>query len=318
MMKLHEANDSSNPVVLVIDDSMDVHRLLRARLRNEDLELVLVSSGAEGLKAAAEQKPTLILLDLDMPGMDGFEVLRKLKERAETQDIPVIVLSGLQGAQDKVTAFDLGAVDYITKPFDLTELRVRVRSALKMHRLLRLLAERAQVDGLTGLWNRAHFDTRWADEVAGAARHGRALSMAMFDADHFKSVNDTFGHPAGDVVLQGLAKIIQSNCRQADIACRYGGEEFALIMPDTAPEAGLAVCERIREAVAGMVWARHPDRRVTVSAGLAGTSEPGTLGAAEWIDAVDRGLYQAKKAGRDRVVMTVLTGHGTIKLGQAG
>lgn len=317
-MKLHSQSISPNPIVLVIDDSTDVHRLLRARLRDEALELVQAASGAEGLRIAAEQHPTLILLDLDMPGMDGFEVLRALKERPETQDIPVIVLSGLQGSQDKVTAFDLGAVDYVTKPFDLTELRVRVRSALKMHRLLRLLAERAQVDGMTGLWNRAHFDKRWADEVAGAARHGRPLSLAMFDADHFKSVNDTFGHPAGDVVLQDIAKLILGSCRQTDIACRYGGEEFALIMPDTPPEDGLAVCERIREAVAATVWPRHPDRGVTLSAGLAGTRNPETLSPAEWVDAADRGLYQAKKSGRNRVVMTVLTPHGPIKLGQTG
>jgi diguanylate cyclase (GGDEF)-like protein len=317
-MKLHTQDNSANPTVLVIDDSTDVHRLLKARLRNEDLELMLASTGGEGLRMAVERRPTLILLDLDMPGMDGFEVLRALKEREETQDIPVIVLSGLQGSQDKVTAFDLGAVDYITKPFDLTELRVRVRSALKMHRLVRLLAERAQVDGLTGLWNRAHFDKRWADEVAGASRHGRALTLAMFDADHFKSVNDTFGHPAGDVVLQGIARIILGNCRQTDIACRYGGEEFALIMPDTAPEDGLAVCERIREAVAAAVWARHPDRCVTVSAGLAGSAEPGNIPAPEWIDAADRGLYEAKKMARNRVVLTVLTGRGGMRLGQAG
>jgi two-component system cell cycle response regulator len=317
-MKLQAQNLGASPTVLVIDDSMDVHRLLKARLRNEELDLVQAASGAEGLRVALEQRPTLILLDLDMPGMDGFEVLRGLKERVETQDIPVIVLSGLQGSQDKVTAFDLGAVDYITKPFDLTELRVRVRSALKMHRLVRLLAERAQVDGLTGLWNRAHFDKRWADEVAGAGRHGRALSLAMFDADQFKSVNDTFGHPAGDVVLQEIARIILGNCRQADIACRYGGEEFALIMPDTSPDDGLAVCERIREAVGATVWARHPDRRVTISAGLAGALDPGAIAPADWIDAADRGLYEAKKTGRDRVVMTVLTGQGSMRLGHAG
>jgi two-component system, cell cycle response regulator len=317
-MKLSSQPDSPSPTVLVIDDSMDVHRLLKARLRNEELELLAASSGAEGLKIAAERRPTIILLDLDMPGMDGFEVLRALKESPATQDVPVIVLSGLQGSQDKVTAFDLGAVDYVTKPFDLTELRVRVRSALKMHRLVRLLAERAQVDGLTGLWNRAHFDKRWADEVAGATRHGRALSLAMFDADHFKSVNDTFGHPAGDTVLQGIAKIILGACRQSDIACRYGGEEFALIMPDTGPDDGLAVCERIREAIAATVWPRHPDRMVTVSAGLAGAVKPEAVGAAAWLDAADQGMYQAKKTGRNRTVMTVMTGHGTMTLGRAG
>lgn len=317
-MKLTSESTSANPSVLVIDDSMDVHRLLKARLRNEELDLIAASSGAEGLRLAAERSPTMILLDLDMPGMDGFEVLRVLKETPATQDTPVIVLSGLQGSQDKVTAFDLGAVDYVTKPFDLTELRVRVRSALKMHRLLRLLAERAQVDGLTGLWNRAHFDKRWADEVAGATRHRRPLSLAMFDADHFKSVNDTFGHPAGDTVLQSIARIILGACRQSDIACRYGGEEFALIMPDTAPDDGLAVCERIRETIAATAWPRHPDRRVTVSAGLAGAVSPGVIAPAAWLDAADQGLYQAKKSGRNRVVMTIVTDSGTMALGRAG
>src|SRR6185369_15871448 len=185
----------TQPTVLVIDDSPDVHRLLRARLRHEDLELVASDGGKRGLEMARASKPAMILLDLDMPDMDGFEVLRYLKNDPATLDIPVIVLSGLQGAQDKVMAFDLGAVDYITKPFNLTELRVRVRSALRMHRLVQMLAQCAQLDGLTGLWNRAYFDKRWSDEVGASLRHRRPLSLAMIDADHFKTVNDAFGHP---------------------------------------------------------------------------------------------------------------------------
>src|SRR5688572_28843900 len=197
------------PAVLVIDDSADVHRLLKARLRHEDMRLTNASSAREGLDRIREERPALILLDLDMPEVDGFEFLRRLKDAADTVNIPVIVLSGLQSAHDKVTAFDLGAVDYITKPFNLTELRVRVRSALRMHQLMQMLAQKAQIDGLTSLWNRAHFDRRWCDEVSRAVRHRTPLSLAMVDVDHFKSINDTYGLPSGDGVLQGLARTLQ-------------------------------------------------------------------------------------------------------------
>lgn len=244
----------------------------------------------------------MILLDLDMPDMDGFEVLRHLKNDQATLDIPVIVLSGLQSAQDKVMAFDLGAVDYITKPFNLTELRVRVRSALKLHRLVQMLAQCAQIDGLTGLWNRAYFDRRWAEELAAALRRKRPLSLAMIDADHFKTINDTFGHLTGDAVLQGIAKTIQRECRQEDVPCRYGGEEFALIMPDTGPADAQRVCERIRDSLASMVWSRHPERPVTVSIGVAGADAVTDADAAKWLELADRNLYTAKREGRNRVV----------------
>jgi len=313
-----EANrhEEAQPVALVIDDSVDVHRLLRARLKPEGLELVQALSGPEGLTLAVSKPPSVVLLDLDMPEMDGFEVLRNLKENPATQHVPVIVLSGLQSPQDKVTAFDLGAVDYVTKPFDLTELRVRVRAALRLSQLLTMLSQRAQIDGLTGLWNRAHFDKRWPDEVSGCVRHGRALSMAILDMDHFKSVNDTYGHPAGDAVIQGMATQLQRECRQSDVACRMGGEEFAVIMPDTNVEAALVLCERIRVAFEKQVWPRHPERHVTTSIGLVGSSGSATLSAEEWIEAADQNLYRAKAEGRNRVVATDVTPRA--KLAQAG
>lgn len=304
--------DDPNPLVLVIDDSADVHRLLNVRLKQEEIELRSALSGREGLELAERLSPAIILLDLDMPDLDGFEVLRRLKNNPATMHIPVIVLSGLQSAPDKVAAFDLGAVDYVTKPFNLTELRVRVRSAVRMHRLVEMLARRAHIDGLTGLWNRAHFDRRIAEEVSGCARHGRALSLALLDADNFKSINDTYGHPAGDVVLRGLARILAAECRQGDVACRYGGEEFALIMPDTPPSRGLVLCERIRASVASTLWPRHPERRVTVSIGMVGTAVVRSAAVNEWLEQVDRALYAAKTAGRNRVVMVDLNGGATL------
>jgi two-component system, cell cycle response regulator len=304
------------PAVLIIDDSPEVHRLLKARLRHEEIELLSAHSGEEGLRMAFGSRPALILLDLDMADMDGFEVLRRLKDGPETLEVPVIVLSGLHSAQDKVSAFDLGAMDYITKPFNFTELRVRVRSALRLNRLVQMLAQRAHIDGLTGLWNRAHFDARWKEEVAETIRHSRALSLAMMDIDHFKAINDAFGHPAGDAVLQGLARIFERECRREDIACRYGGEEFTLIMPETRPDDAARVCQRIRSAVREMVWPRHPDRNVTLSIGIAGCSRAMQIQAAQWLDVADRTLYSAKQAGRDTLLITDLD--PDLRLARAG
>ncbi|MEL7471925.1 MAG: diguanylate cyclase [Planctomycetota bacterium] len=290
------------PLVLVIDDSADVHRLLQVRLRGEPLELCFASTGSAGIDSARDRSPAIILLDLDMPGMDGFEVLRFLKDSAQTMDVPVIVLSGLQSPHDKVAAFDLGAIDYITKPFDLTELKVRVRSALRIHQLLDMLARRAQVDGLTGLYNRAHFDQRWPEAIATAQRHARPLSIALFDLDHFKSINDTYGHPAGDAVLGEFASILQSASRSSDVACRYGGEEFAIIMPDTSAEDAEILCERVRTMLEQTHWPKHPERTVTVSIGITGSSDGNGPNAPEWLERADKSLYDAKKTGRNRIV----------------
>lgn len=310
-------HDEAAPRALVIDDSPDVHRLIGARLRSENLTIVSALSGAEGLRAAAAEPPAIVLLDIEMPDMDGFEVLRALKDNTATLDVPVIVLSGHSSMQDKVTAFDLGAVDYVTKPFEPTELRVRVRSALRLSRLVQMLAQRAQIDGLTALWNRAYFDSRCRECVAANERHGRALSIAMIDADHFKSVNDTFGHPAGDVVLQGIADAMRRQCRTTDIPCRYGGEEFAILMPETGPEDARVLCERLREGIERIVWPKHPERAVTVSVGLIGASARCPIPYEKWVDAADKALYAAKSQGRNRTVLADLSRLGP-KIALAG
>lgn len=296
------------PVALLVDDSPDVHKLLSLRLQSDGLNVIGATSGAEGVKLALERQPSVVLLDIDMPGMDGFEVLRALKESDVTLHIPVIMLSGLHNSHDKVTAFDLGAVDFIPKPFDVTELRVRVRWALRLNQLLLMLSKLAHVDGLTGLYNRAHFDRRWSEAVSTARRHGRPLSLAMLDLDHFKSINDTYGHPAGDAALQGFAKLLRRECRESDVACRYGGEEFALIMPETTPLEAEALAERVCKDLAGLTWPKHPERAVTASVGIVGSDGSGTVESGEWLEMADQNLYRAKKAGRNRVVVSSLDG----------
>jgi diguanylate cyclase (GGDEF)-like protein len=217
----------------------------------------------------------------------------------------------MSSSEDKVTAFDLGATDYVTKPFDLAELRARLRAALRLDGLLHLLADRADVDGLTGLGNRAHFNKRWAEKVAECRRYPSPLSLAMMDIDFFKRINDTYGHPAGDEVLHGVARLLQAECREPDVACRFGGEEFTLIMPSTPTADAVRVAERIREALHRMVWARHPEHQVTISIGLVGSAggeeAGGDASAQHWIEAADKNLYTAKHSGRNRVVSSELT-----------
>lgn len=307
------------PVVLLIDDSQFVHRLLDARLRSESILLKSADDGKQGLAIAQETMPSLILLDLDMPVMDGFETLRELKEDPKTRDIPVIVLSGMNSSQDKVAAFDLGAIDFITKPFELTELRARVRSSLRMSELLRMLAQKAQIDGLTGLFNRPYFDEKLHSEFNRTIRHGQALSIAMIDIDYFKSINDTYGHPAGDAVISGVANLIARETRSIDIACRYGGEEFSIIMPETDPVQAMRVCERIRAGCERMSWTRHPARNITVSIGIAGTQaqESVSITPEGWVEIADKNLYHAKQTGRNLVIATGIDG-SQITLAKAG
>lgn len=291
----------------MIDDCVDLHRLLKVRLGAEGHEVIEALTGERGIELARQVEPDVILLDLEMPELDGFEVLRTLKEDPRLQDVPVVVVSGQQSPSDKVTAFDLGAIDFVGKPFDMAELRARVRSALRINSLMKMLAQRAQLDGLSGLWNRAYFEVQWANEAKRSRRHDHPISLAIIDIDSFKEINDSYGHPAGDAVIQGLARLFQRELRGSDIACRYGGEEFALVMPETPPASALALCERIRESFGEMSWARHPSRPVTFSCGVAGSRVGVPIDPSDWLEIADGNLYAAKRSGRNRSILTDLT-----------
>jgi len=233
--------------------------------------------------------------------MDGFQVLRALKDDDELNGIQVIVISASEEIEDKVTGLELGAVDYVCKPFNMPELKARMSSALRIHQLMRLLEQRAQVDGLTGLWNRAHFDSRLQEEVSHRDRAGAPLTLVLCDADHFKSVNDTYGHAAGDAVLQGIAKIFQRMLRARDIPCRYGGEEFANLLRDTDVEKAAPVVERVRLEIERTRWPAHPERVVTASFGLTDMPDGDVKSPAAWLKSADEALYQAKQQGRNRL-----------------
>ena len=285
--------------LLAIDESMMIHRLLKARLKGERLEIHCATSGSQGLQSARTLLPELILLDVDMSDMDGFEVLAQLKADPRTHEIPVIFLSGSCSTELKIRGLDMGAFDFVTKPFDVGELKARVRAALRIRTLIQMLAQRAQLDGLTGLWNRAYFNQRMAEEVAIALRHGHNLALVLCDLDNFKAINDTYGHPFGDEVLEEFGAML-ANGRAGDSACRFGGEEFAVILPRTDANEAATVADRFREALKQHNWLAAPDLRITASFGVADlhTSRDRSI-----VHTADEALYAAKGTGRDRVLL---------------
>ncbi len=292
------------PKVLAIDDSELIHRLLQVRLQHEQLELHGSTDAANGIRMARDLHPDVILLDIEMKDMDGFEVLQRLKADPELQDIPVIFISATASMEDRVRALDLGAVDFVGKPFEVVELKARVRSALRVQHLLKMLAQKAQVDGLTGLWNRTYFDGRMHQEVAEAMRHQRSLTLLMCDIDYFKRLNDRYGHPFGDLVIERMSKILQSG-RTTDIACRYGGEEFGIILPNTSGPEAIEVADRYRRQFEAETWPGAETLKVTASFGVASVSHTGGPQTAdELVAAADAALYRAKELGRNRVECT--------------
>lgn len=295
------------PKVLVIDDSRLVHALLEDGLSGEGLEHLHADNAQEGFWYAKRAQPDLILLDVVMPSGSGFELCKQLKHDSATSHIPVIFLSGAADSFNKVQGLDLGAIDYITKPFDQAELLARVRAALRTKRLVDLLAEQAQVDALTGLHNRKFLQERLDSELLAARRFDRIISLILLDVDHFKRCNDNYGHPFGDRVLQNVAEVIQKAVRTIDLPCRYGGEEFAVILPETDLEGAVHVADRIRTMMESLCIAYRGERiSVTISGGVASTSGVAARQAItreHLIQVADETLYRAKQAGRNRVLV---------------
>jgi diguanylate cyclase (GGDEF)-like protein len=235
--------------VLIIDDSPLIASLIQTRLGDEPIDFQNATTGRQGIELAATSLPDLILLDVDMPVMDGFAVCCELKSRAETMHVPIVFMAGVMSSDLKIKGLDLGAIDYLTKPFDPAELRARVRASLRTSHLLDLLAKKAQVDGLTGLWNRAYFDQRLASEISLSQRTNAPIACVLVDLDGLKPINDRLGHSAGDEVIRRAGQLLVECVRLEDIVCRYSGGMFAIIMPNIAPDRAHLVAERMRQLI---------------------------------------------------------------------
>ncbi len=302
-----EAGDASAPLILVADDEPVNLALIKRRLEWEHYRVETAEDGGQAVEAARRVLPDLVILDVMMPVLDGLGACRLLKEDPATRDIPVIFLSALDDTDTKVRALGLGANDYVSKPFRVEELLARVSVAirLKLERdRLRLRAEVASemsmTDALTGLLNRYGLHRALQRELAEARRYARPLSCLLIDLDFFKAVNDTYGHAAGDTALYQAARVITESVRGSDVVCRYGGEEFLVLAPETAADGARSLAEKIRLAFASRLFGDGGRTfPLTLSVGVA------QLGAAEsgndMIARADEALYHAKQTGRDRV-----------------
>ncbi len=309
--RLAENRRTSTPFrVVLIDDDAETVRLLSEVLEAQGVKVLPCSTGAEGLAVLDGEEWELCLLDRGLPDFDGIEICRHIKADARFDARQVIMLSGYSSVDARVEALNLGADDYITKPFHPTELLARVnasRRVVEMQQQLvdmtRQLEELSVRDDLTGIFNRRHFSAAMWQAFDLSNRYGRPLSVAIIDVDRFKDINDSFGHQAGDVVLTEVAKRFSGSVRSTDFLARYGGEEFVVLLPETQLDDAVTVGDKLRDAVASLPVpiAEGCALPVTVSVGTASLAHTRFNSPSEMIAAADHALYRAKRNGRNRV-----------------
>ncbi len=303
--------------ILIVDDHEDNIELLRARLEARGYEVHGANDGYAALEAVERVCPDLILLDVMMPKMDGIEVVRRLKANSKLPFIPVIMQTALDSTENKVQGLDAGADDYITKPINFAELEARVNSLLRIKKLQTQLEERdielselnaklrkiSLTDGLTGVDNRRSLEERLKEMWGHSIRLHEPIAIVMCDIDKFKSVNDDYGHQAGDSVLKEIAQLLKDEAREIDRVGRYGGEEFLLILSGTVLDAAVTFAERLREKVENHTFSYEGGTLCrTMSCGVAGAPHPRVKDQEALVRAADDALYVAKETGRNRVV----------------
>jgi len=290
--------------LLLVDDIPENLELLHRMLKGQ-YDLIDAINGKEALNLASSQKPDLILLDVMMPEMDGFEVCRLLKMNPSLKDIPVIFLTALNDELSEIIGFEAGAVDYITKPFKPQIVKIRVRTHLELKMFREKYKRISLLDGLTGIPNRRAFNECFNREWGRAQRNKSELSLIMVDIDYFKKYNDTFGHLGGDDCLKNVAEILaSSNVRPGDFFARYGGEEFASILPETGPEGAAVTALRMLSDVSSTAIP-HPASPVapvvTISLGVATIIPSPGIFSETLIGMADQMLFKAKEEGRNRI-----------------
>ncbi|MFN6540036.1 MAG: GGDEF domain-containing protein [Nostoc sp. EkiNYC01] len=304
-------------LVLIVDDEPFIRMILRNFLEREAYQIVEAQNGIEALRVFNQLHPDIVLLDAIMPDMDGFECCTQLQILDSSKHTPVLMITGLEDEESVDRAFEVGAMDYVTKPIHWPVLRQRVKRLIQQSQLQQKLEavnfelqRLVTIDGLTEVANRRGFEEYFYQEWQRMKREQRPLSLILCDVDFFKSYNDTYGHRVGDRCLLKIAQAIKDIVkRPGDLVARYGGEEFAVILPNTDTEGATHVAEKICDAVRTLAIPHQNSQvspYVTMSAGFATEIPQPNSDLEEMIAAADRALYQAKTAGRDRFVQNIL------------
>jgi diguanylate cyclase (GGDEF)-like protein len=299
------------PRLLVVDDQ-PINIQVMYRCFAGDYQVFMATSGEQALNICKSNPPDLILLDVVMPGLDGFEVCKQLKADASTWHIPVIFVTAHTDPTQETHGLNLGAVDFIAKPINPDVVRARVKTHLTLKFQSDLLRKLVFLDGLTGVFNRRYFDQQISTEWARAARNNKPLSLILLDVDFFKLYNDRYGHQAGDDALRLVAHTLKSSLRRpADLVARYGGEEFACVLPETSHEDAQVIAEELERQIRTLGIPHQSstvDTVITISVGLATRVGNTDDDVTSLIGLADKLLYQAKHTGRGQVCSGVLTG----------
>lgn len=303
MSKQSNQQHKQRPKIMVVDDTPTNIQVL-AEILGQEYEIFFALNGMEGLAMAEAQQPDIILLDIMMPKMDGFEVCQKLKENPVTKNIPVIFITALNMEEDEAKGLELGAVDYITKPIRPSVVRARIKNHVKLKRYRDYLENISMKDGLTGVPNRRRMDEYLEQEWKRSKRKNKPISLLMLDIDHFKLYNDNYGHSEGDECLKKVASAIEDSLsRPADMAARFGGEEFACILPETDEQGAKLIAKRVQENIKKMNIPHEYspiDSLVTLSIGIAATVPDESATVQKFLKSADQMLYKAKKSGRNQ------------------
>jgi diguanylate cyclase (GGDEF)-like protein len=295
---------AAKPVdICLIEDDAQERALLFERLLQAHFTVVQADDAEQGIKLLRQYEPSVVICDLCLPGMSGVELCRRVRGERGLDGTYVIILTACKDRETKHESLNAGADDFLVKPCDFEELTARLRNGMRISQLQQSLRRAALTDGLTGLWNHAHFRELLDREFARTRRYGGEAALLMLDLDHFKAVNDTFGHEIGNQVLQAVARHLRAMVRDIDIVARYGGEEFTIICPETNLDDAVQLAERIRESIPAQTQQPQcPGMTITVSIGVSGTSDPAVHTVRDLIDQADHALYLGKRGGRNQVV----------------